>query len=59
MADGTFIRVAKSVALNKMTDAGFSAFLDVALAKAAAKFGAELAAAAWSVIAPEPVSLAA
>ena len=57
--DGTYYRVAKSVSLNKMTDAGFSDFLDRALKAACDKFGDELAAAAWSVIAPEPVRLAA
>lgn len=46
LCDDTYVRTAKSIAFNKMTTDQFTAFLDRALAVAAAKFGDGLAAAA-------------
>lgn len=46
LCDDTYVRTAKSIAFNKMTPDAFARFLDLALAKAAEKFGDGLAAAA-------------
>ena len=46
LCDDTYVRSAKSIAFNKMLPDAFAAFLDLALAKAAEKFGDGLAAAA-------------
>lgn len=46
LADGTYVRAAKSIAFNAMSSGEFTAFMDRAFDVAAIKFGGELTAAA-------------